>query len=89
MGGVLLFTLIHPEGSSLVFDDVLDKRTKHAIGGGNPLRYVELKGAKFVEQMFYEPDPITFRDQFYYNTRLNKLFKKIGTSPVPVWKMVR
>ncbi|MHA2065094.1 MAG: hypothetical protein ACXABY_12025, partial [Candidatus Thorarchaeota archaeon] len=59
------------------------------IGGGNPHRFLELVGSKSVVESFYEPDPITFRDQFYYNARLNKLYKKINSQPSPVWKQVR
>jgi hypothetical protein len=84
-----VFTLVHPDASGQVLSNTLSLRTQHPIGGGNPLRYVELVGAKFVEQSFFEPDPRTFRDQFYYNTRLNKLYKKINSKPDPVWKQIR
>lgn len=84
-----IYDLLHPEGSGLALATTLSNRDLHPIGGGNPNRYVELAGGKFVQQVYYEPDPITFRDQFYYNARQNRLFKKINTKPVPVWKVVR
>tara|TARA_R100001244_G_scaffold25113_2_gene25375 strand:+ start:42775 stop:43779 length:1005 start_codon:yes stop_codon:yes gene_type:complete len=58
-------------------------------GGGLPHQYLELGGAQFVEFRTTEPDPRTFRGDFYYNSRMNRLFKKINTSPRPVWKIVR
>ena len=88
-GVTQVIDLLHPEGSGGTGSRVFTERELHPIGGGNPLRYIELKGGKFVQQQYWAPDPVTFRDQFYYNTRLNQLFKKINTSPVPVWKLVR
>jgi hypothetical protein len=84
-----IFTILQPDGAGRGLATTLGIRNQHAAGGGNPVRYTELRGAKFVEQLYYEPDPITFRDQFYYNVRLNQLFKKIKTVPAPVWKVVR
>lgn len=85
----LLLEIITPESSSEFIANVVSRRNNEPIGGGLPLRFMELRGAHFVDQLFYEPDPTTFRSQFYYNTRLNKLFKKINSSPRPVWKQVR
>jgi hypothetical protein len=45
--------------------------------GGNPNRFVELAGATEVPMTFIEPDPNTARLSYYYNTRLNVLFKNI------------
>jgi hypothetical protein len=39
-----------------------------------------------VELHPYEPDPASFRGKYYYNTALNRLFVKINTQPVPVWR---
>ena len=86
---VFILDLLHPEGSGGAGSDTFQKRYLHPVGGGNSLRYVELGGARFVEQVYYEPDPRTFRDQFYYNARQNRLFKKLNTKPVPIWKVVR
>lgn len=44
--------------------------------GGNPTSFVELTGGEPVEYSFYEPDPTTARYEYYYNTRLNTLYKK-------------
>jgi hypothetical protein len=88
-GDVFILDLLHPEGSGGSGTDTFQKRYLHPVGGGNSLRYVELGGARFVEQVYYEPDPVTFRDQFYYNARQNRLFKKLNTKPVPIWKVVR
>lgn len=88
-GEELILSLLHREAFGETGTTTFTNRDLHPIGGGNPLRYVELGGAKFVQQIYYEPDPKTFRDQFYYNARLNKLFKKINSKPDPVWKVVR
>ena len=34
----------------------------------------------------YEPDPRTHREDYYYNSKLNRLYVKVKTSPVPVWR---
>lgn len=70
-------------------ETILFKRNRFEIGGGNPQRYMELAGAAQVPMSFNEPDPRTFRSQFYYNTRMNRLYKKLNTKPWPVWKLVR
>ena len=55
---------------------------------GNPNRFMELFGNEFIPMQYYEPDPITFRDDFYYNTRSNVLYKKVNTSTIPFWKAI-
>jgi len=84
-----LVSLVYPDGEMQFIPVTLGIRSEQPIGGGNPPRFLELAGAKFVTESFYEPDPITFRDQFYYNARINKLFKKINSKPNPVWKQTR
>lgn len=44
--------------------------------GHNDMNFVALYGGRIVEMLNYEPDINTFRYNFYYNSRLNKLFKK-------------
>ncbi len=58
--------------------------------GYNPHRWVEQYGGEIVPYQNYAPDPITFRSQYYYNTRTNQLFKKeiIGGGTFAVWKTV-
>jgi hypothetical protein len=52
-------------------------------GGGNPSRFIELTGGEEVPMIYYEPDAKTARSSYYYNTRLNKLFKRIiGLHPL-------
>ena len=36
--------------------------------------------------MSYEPDPRTYREDYYYNSKSNRLYVKIKTDPVPVWR---
>lgn len=68
--------------------DILSKRANQPLGGSNPIRFIELYGAQEVLISFYEPDPATTRVNFYYNSRRNKLYQKLNTKPVPVWKQI-
>jgi len=88
-GTIQMLYLLTRRPGGVTLADVINLRTSHATGAGLNLRFVELAGAKMVEESYYEPNPITFRDQFYYNTRINQLFKKIGSTPNPVWKSVK
>ena len=45
-------------------------------------------GTTTVPIHFTEPDPITSHDSYYYNSRLNRLYVRINTSPVPVWRPI-
>jgi hypothetical protein len=62
--------------------------------GGNPHRFVELVKGSLVPTYFYEPDPDTSRDKYYYNTRTNTLYSLVkAINPVtgcetPVWKKI-
>jgi hypothetical protein len=62
--------------------------------GGNPHWFVELVNGNLVPTYFYESDPETSRDKYYYNTRTNTLYSLINaTNPIngcltPVWKKI-
>lgn len=58
----------------------------HTMVGGNPHQFVELLGGKMVEIWAYPPDPLTFREEYYYNSTINELFKK-DNDPVR-WKRI-
>jgi hypothetical protein len=47
-----------------------------------------LFGNSLVSLSFCEPDPRTHRGDYYYNSRLDRLYVKIKTGPVPVWKTI-
>lgn len=70
-----------------ILEGIISRRGSPTIGG-NPHAFVKLFGGKIVPFSNYEPDPITFRDEFYYNTRLNQLFKKRNVGGVPVWDRI-
>jgi len=45
---------------------------------GNPVRFLErIAGATMVEVTAFEPDPTTYRHDYYYNAITNRLYKKI------------
>lgn len=82
--------LIARHANGQVLEEIVGLRSaSKPYGGGIPTNYIELLNGKMVEELFYEPDPSTFRDQYYYNTRLNRMYKKLNTSPQPVWKYIR
>jgi len=62
--------------------------------GGNPSRFMELMDAIEVLYQFWEPDPNTTRESYFYNTRTNKLYKRHGvinhldSVGSKVWKLV-
>lgn len=61
----------------------LEERRGQKRTGGNPTRFVELVDGEEVSNSFYEPDAETFRSPYYYNTRQNKLYKRVVmTNPV-------
>lgn len=46
--------------------------------GGYPIQYVELFGGKIVAVLKSAPDPVSFRDSYYYNSTENVLYKMVG-----------
>ena len=64
----------------------LQQRRQPFNGGGSPATVSMFENV--VECHFYEPDPSTFRCQYYYNTTLNCLFRKIDINGCPYWKAI-
>ena len=61
--------------------------------GYNPHRWVELHGGTVVPTYNYEPGAKVFRGLYYYNSRLNQLFKRElinadGDPTFAYWKVV-
>jgi hypothetical protein len=56
--------------------DLFSRRLNDEIGGLG-VRTVELYGGMIIEPTAFEPDPTTYRDEYYYNAISNALFKKI------------
>ena len=56
--------------------DLFSRRLNDEIGGLG-VRTVELYGGMVIEPTAFEPDPTTFRGEYYYNATSNALFKKI------------
>ncbi len=59
--------------------DIDSKRSPKSISG-QPHTFLELTGARMVETTPFEPDPRTYRDDYYYNTVTNRLYRRITTS---------
>jgi hypothetical protein len=62
--------------------------------GYNPHNFLELTGAEMVEIWPYAPNPVTHRQDYYYDSASNRLFKRIWMADKPkegmvaVWKPV-
>lgn len=74
--------------------DLLDLRSSQPLGGGNAMRLIERVGGEEIIYQSHEPDAGTARKDYWYDTRLNALFKRvITTNPITgqtkaLWKMV-
>lgn len=57
-----------------------DLATRRNVSGGSALCHnaIEYFGGTMVPLLPYAPDPVTFRNKYYYNTVLNILFTKVG-----------
>lgn len=59
--------------------DLASRRGQVTVGHNASSLMVALnKNTKSVEILSFEPDPITFRDEYYYNSVDNVLYKKIS-----------
>ncbi len=56
--------------------DLYNRRLNNDLGGIG-VRTVEGYGGAIVEPTAFEPDPTTYRDEYYYNAVTNALYKKI------------
>lgn len=60
------------------FDDLTIRRGNFVGGQPFPTSVVELNGGSTVHLSAFEPDPATFREDYYYNTKTNVLYKKLS-----------
>lgn len=73
--------------------DLAEKRGR-IFPGGNSNRFVELVGGRDIIYSFCEINPQTARNDYYYNTRTNTLYKLVkvtnkGTGKTDAyWKQV-
>lgn len=58
--------------------DLQARRNTRSVGQQN-VRLVELNGGKIIEPTAFEPDPVSHRDEYYYNANTNTLFRRIWT----------
>lgn len=63
-------------------EDLLSRRGIKK-GGFNNIRFVELEGGRVIEPTAFEPDPRTYRGEYYYNAITNALYRKIVTRREP------
>lgn len=59
------------------------------LGGLLPLILIEKFGSKKIAVQFYPPDPLTSHSEYFYDARLNALYKRKSISNLrAVWKQV-
>lgn len=63
--------------------DLFDKLGRRTVGYDCCNLPVELNGGKMIEVYSYAPDPVTFRDLYYYNSSTNTLYKRIVSDNRP------
>jgi hypothetical protein len=75
-------------------DFLADLHSKRGCSGGgsNSVWLMELNGATIIEPTAFEPDPVTHRNDYYYNATQNVLYRRIIVRKLPVivahWKRV-
>jgi len=58
------------------FFESLSQKRGNPSGGGLPLNFLELFDTRIVTYSFTEPDALTSRTEYFYNTRTNVLHKR-------------
>lgn len=62
---------------NIFLEDLLNRRGPARQGHNTPRLDIELAGGNIVESFAFEPDPKTYRDEYYYNASTNVLYRKI------------
>lgn len=62
--------------TELFLQDLIGRRQDITVGTNAINTSVELNGGRMIEIYENEPDPNTFRDSYYYNSKLNRLYKR-------------
>jgi hypothetical protein len=69
--------------------DILNRRGKPSIGG-DTVWFLELNGATVISPTPFEPDPNTHRQEYYYNSIDNIMYKRArSSSQNHVWVKMR
>lgn len=67
-----------------VLSDILEKRGSPAVGHNSASVLIKLNPtASSVEVLKFEPDPITYRSEYYYNSTDNILYKRVISNKSP------
>ena len=61
-------------------DDLSARRGTPRVGANSLQLGIERVGGRMVQVIAFEPDPVTFRDDYYYNAQTNALYKKVIVS---------
>jgi hypothetical protein len=73
-------------------EDLLERRGNVTVSGNSNRTGIELNGGEVVQMTPFEPDAITFRNWYYYNTATNTLMRKVVITTTPTivayWKKV-
>lgn len=78
-----------PPGPLTVLAEIIAARPRSGNNHGLSHNFITIFGGRPVTVIFYEPDPVSFHGDYYYNARENQLFKKLQTPDHRVvWKAV-
>lgn len=87
--------MFHGAGSTPVpipltpFEEIMSHRPRSGNDHGLSHNFITLFHGRPTPIMFYEPDPTSFHEEYYYHSRMNQLFKKLHTPDGRVvWKGV-
>ena len=70
-------------------DDILSRRNKSTVGG-DTVWFLELNGATVISPTPFEPDPNTYRQEYYYNSLENIMYKRAKSATQKyVWVRMR
>lgn len=78
MSNILLDGGTALDTTNAFLSDLQSRRNSKRTGQQN-VRLVELNGGKIIEPTAFEPDPVSHRDEYYYNAITNTLYRRIWT----------
>ena len=89
LGDIIAIENVGISSPSDFIADILNRRNKSSIGG-DTVWFLELNGATVINPTPFEPDPNTHRQEYYYNSIDNIMYKRArSSSQNHVWVKMR
>lgn len=74
---------------SLDYLNTINKELTRKSSNSRTHNFVSTKGGEIVHMTAFEPDPKTFRGDYYYNCLTNKLYKKLKVTSTDIqWRRI-